>query len=362
MLDELDAAGAKLVAAVDRDADAAVAAAASDAASARRVILIAAIVPLLLALAVAWWVTRSVTRPVAALGKRLRSLNEQDLGSLAAGLDAVAQGDLTREAASVTKPMRVVGRDEIADLAVTFNEMLAKNARSIESFNTMRGELGTLIGEVSAGAGTVASASQQMASTSEEARRAVGEIASAVTDVAAGAERQVRVVERPAPPCRRPRARRCERRERPGGRRPPPSRPAWSPSEGVDAVAARHRGDPPVADSSAQVSVRSRPAARSKRIGGIVDTITGIAEQTNLLALNAAIEAARAGEQGRGFAVVAEEVRKLAEESQERRGPDRRARSPRSSRTRARSSGSSRTARSAPRTAWRRSSRPASRS
>lgn len=61
----------------------------------------------------------------------------------------------------------------------------------------------------------------------------------------------------------------------------------------------------------------SKLGERSQEIGVIVDTIAGIAAQTNLLALNAAIEAARAGEQGRGFAVVAEEVRKLAEQSEE---------------------------------------------
>jgi methyl-accepting chemotaxis protein len=172
------------------------------------------------------------------------------------------------------------------------------------AFMRMTANLRTMIGEVATAAASVDSSSGQLSATSREITHAMDEVAQSVSDLATGSDRQVTMLESANQYARAAADATDEARS--------------VAQHGMAAVAEASGAMHELSESSRDVTAAIRQlAAKSEKIGGIVDAITTIAGQTNLLALNAAIEAARAGEQGRGFAVVAEEVRKLAEESQQ---------------------------------------------
>jgi methyl-accepting chemotaxis protein len=271
--------------------------------STARTLLVVGGIALLVGIAAALYLTLDLRRRLSLIVARIRTLRDDDVSALAAGVEALAAGDLTVTAEATVQPIPNPARDEIGTVATATNDISEQVAAAIAGYNRSRDSLSALVGDVSDSAGRVASASKEMASTSEEAGRAVGEIATAVSEVAAGAERQVRMVE----------STRSSAQDTATAATSAQDLAAQGSAASSEATAAMAA----VRESSQEAaSAIEALATKSEQIGGIVVTIGGIAEQTNLLALNAAIEAARAGDQGRGFAVVAEEVRKLAEESQ----------------------------------------------
>lgn len=202
------------------------------------------------------------------------------------------------------KPRQILQKDELGQLAA--------------ALYAARSNLQKAFRQVTESAEQVAASAQQLTASAEQSATAITQVAESVSNVAAGAEKQLYTVDESSvivEAMGTSLQNTIEHANHSVENSRQATEQAGAGSIAVEKAVEQMAHIEKTVNNSA--AVVGKLGERSKEIGQIVDAISGIAGQTNLLALNAAIEAARAGEQGRGFAVVAEEVRKLAEQSQE---------------------------------------------
>jgi methyl-accepting chemotaxis protein len=207
---------------------------------------------LLLGLACAWLISRSISRPLNAAVRVAQR---------------VAAGDLSAQ-------IVVSGTDETGQLLAALRDMNSALHQVIGNVRHGTDTIATASGQIAAGNMDLSSRTEQQASALEETAASMEELTSTVKQNADNAHQANEL-----------------------------ALSASQVAEKGGAVVAQ------VVDTMASINDSSR------KINDIIGVIDGIAFQTNILALNAAVEAARAGEQGRGFAVVATEVRNLAQRS-----------------------------------------------
>ena len=225
------------------------------------------------------------------------------LRSIKKSVDTILEGARHIAAGDLRSKIMLDGDDEFAHIAHQFNTM-------VESMQKM-------IRKIKATATDVAGSSEELTANANQSAQVTQNVAQSITEVAEAAEKQMSIVTKSSATIDDFQHGLEEVITNQRHAREQTQATAQKATEGNSFVQSTVEQMNSIAQTVQQTGeIVGKLGERSKEIGNIVEIISNISGQTNLLALNAAIEAARAGEHGRGFAVVAEEVRKLAEESQ----------------------------------------------